>query len=111
MDDDKELMKGSIDILILSLLAHREMYGYEMAKRIRQQSRDSYEMGEGTLYPALKRLENKGWLTSRWKETDGGKRRRYYSITEDGRKALTRKLERWHFLHRLILQVSREVHS
>ncbi|MBN2908333.1 helix-turn-helix transcriptional regulator [Polycladomyces sp. WAk] len=87
------------------------MYGYEMAKRIRQQSRDLYEMGEGTLYPALKRLENKGWLTSKWKETDGGKRRRYYSVTEDGRKALTRKLERWHFLRRLILQVSREVHS
>jgi DNA-binding PadR family transcriptional regulator len=68
-------------------------------------------MGEGALYPALKRLENKGWLTSRWKETDGGKRRRYYSITEAGRKALMRKLDGWHFLHQLIIRVSREVYS
>ncbi|MBA4496368.1 PadR family transcriptional regulator [Paenactinomyces guangxiensis] len=108
---DKEIMKGSIDILILSLLSKRSMYGYEIAKSIKKESDDLYNMGEGTLYPALKRLEAKGYLKSYWEDTETGKRRRYYAITEEGEKILKKKLENWHILNSLITKVSREAFS
>ncbi|QCV56244.1 PadR family transcriptional regulator [Thermoactinomyces vulgaris] len=108
---DKEIMKGSIDILILSLLTKKNMYGYELAKNIKKESDDLYDMGEGTLYPALKRLESKGYLKSYWEVAKTGKRRKYYAITEDGEKILKKKLENWKILNRLVLKVSREAFS
>ncbi|GEN35992.1 PadR family transcriptional regulator [Aneurinibacillus danicus] len=103
---DKEIMKGSIDILLLSLVAQREMYGYEMVKALKETSGDLYSMSEGTLYPALKRMEMKGWIESYWKETEGSSRRKYYRITEDGRKELKRKLRDWQSINRLIFKCS-----
>jgi DNA-binding PadR family transcriptional regulator len=108
---DKEIMKGSIDILILSLLTQKNMYGYELAKSIKKESDDLYDMGEGTLYPALKRLESKGYLKSYWEVAKTGKRRKYYAISEDGEKILKKKLENWKSLNRLVLKVSREAFS
>ena len=63
-------MKGSIDILLLSLVNKRDMYGYEMVKELKESSHELYNMSEGPLYPALKRLENKDWLESYWSESD-----------------------------------------
>lgn len=94
-------MKGSIDILLLSLLQKREMYGYEMVKQLKENSNDLYNMSEGTLYPALKRLENKGWLASYWENADSG-RRKYYRLTQDGKKELEKKLGQWNQVSRLI---------
>ncbi|GED14787.1 PadR family transcriptional regulator [Aneurinibacillus migulanus] len=101
---DKEIMKGSIDILLLSLLAQQEMYGYEMVKTLKETSGDLYNMSEGTLYPALKRMEKKNWIESYWQEADAGGRRKYYRMTEDGRKELERKLKDWHSINHLIFK-------
>ncbi|MGM0847215.1 MAG: PadR family transcriptional regulator [Bacillota bacterium] len=99
---NKELMKGSIDILLMSLISQKDMYGYEMVKRLKESSDDLYNMSEGTLYPALKRLEKNEWVTSYWDETDKGSRRKYYRITEGGQKELALKLKDWQAVHRLI---------
>ncbi|ALC85140.1 PadR family transcriptional regulator [Bacillus sp. FJAT-22090] len=99
---DKEIMKGSIDILLLSIISSRDMYGYEMVKTLKQNSGELYNMGEGTLYPALKRLENKEWLQSYWDYPESGARRKYYRITDAGKKELERKLQEWQKVSNLI---------
>lgn len=99
---DKEIMKGSIDILLLSLMNKRDMYGYEMVKELKENSEELYSMSEGTLYPALKRLENKKFLESYWEESATGARRKYYRITKDGKKELNRKLNEWKKVSELI---------
>lgn len=103
---DKEIMKGSIDILLLSLMNKRDMYGYEMVKELKENSDDLYSMSEGTLYPALKRLEAKLFLESYWEESGTGARRKYYRIMKDGRKELDRKLKEWNKVSRLITSCS-----
>lgn len=103
---DKEIMKGSIDILLLSLMDRRDMYGYEMVKELKENSEDLYSMSEGTLYPALKRLETKLLLESYWEESDTGARRKYYRITKDGKKELVRKLKEWNKVSQLITRCS-----
>lgn len=102
---DKEMMKGSIDLLLLSLIEQRDLYGYEMSRILKQLSDDTYEMSEGTLYAALKRMERKSWVTSYWKETDSG-RRKYYSITNEGKKELIRKKKNWKWMNELVKKSS-----
>jgi len=99
---DRELLKGSIEILLLSLLAKEDSYGYEMTKNLRVLSDDAYQMNEGTLYPALKRLEKKGYVTSYWSQGLEGGRRKYYSITKSGRGILAEKLRNWKQINTLI---------
>lgn len=96
------MMKGSIDILLLSLLAEQDRYGYEMTKQLRVLSDEAYSMNEGTLYPALKRLEQQRFVTSYWQDEITGKRRKYYAITDVGREQLNQKLSSWEQLTRLI---------
>lgn len=103
---DKELLKGSIEILLLSLLAQSDCYGYEMTKKLRVLSDDAYHMNEGTLYPALKRLEKKECVTSYWSQQSDGGRRKYYSITENGRTILAEKLKNWQQINTLILNTA-----
>lgn len=99
---DRELLKGSIEILLLSLLAEQDCYGYEMTKKLRALSEDTYQMNEGTLYPALKRLETKDCVVSYWQDGLDGSRRKYYTITDTGRKLLTDKLRSWKQIDQLI---------
>ncbi|RWZ60635.1 PadR family transcriptional regulator [Halobacillus fulvus] len=99
---DRELMRGSIEILLLSILAQEDCYGYQMTKKLRVLSEDAYQMNEGTLYPALKRLEKKEYVSSYWSSESAGGRRKYYSITEEGRTILARKLEDWKQINSLI---------
>ncbi|MBU7592811.1 PadR family transcriptional regulator [Metabacillus halosaccharovorans] len=99
---DKEIMKGSIDILILSLLSKKEMYGFEIVKTLKANSNDLYNMSEGTLYPALKRLEKKEWIESYWEDSQYGGRRKYYKIIDSGKKELSRKLVEWKKVNDLI---------
>ncbi|MDR7002729.1 PadR family transcriptional regulator [Neobacillus niacini] len=99
---DRELLKGSIEILLLSLLAEADCYGYEMTRKLRILSHDAYHMNEGTLYPALKRLENKECVTSYWSQESDGGRRKYYSITKTGRTVLAEKLQNWKQINTLI---------
>ncbi|MBS7529928.1 PadR family transcriptional regulator [Hazenella sp. IB182353] len=103
---NKEIMKGSIDILILSVIQQGDTYGYEIMQMIRQKSNDLHQMTQGTLYPALKRLENKGYLTSYWGEApDTGVKRKFYSLTEGGKKALAQKVKEWDQVTNIIKQV------
>jgi DNA-binding PadR family transcriptional regulator len=98
---DQEMMKGSIDLILLSLIAQRHMYGYEIVKVLKKVSDDTYEMSEGTLYSALKRLEKKRWVDSYWQETEGG-RRKYYRLTDEGGAALESKRENWEWMNALV---------
>jgi DNA-binding PadR family transcriptional regulator len=105
---DREIMKGSIDILLLNLLAGKDMYGYEMVKVLKEKSDQLYSMSEGTLYPALKRMEKKTWLRSYWSETENG-RRKYYQITDEGKTVLETKIGEWKSVDRLIKKTSEEL--
>lgn len=102
---DRELLKGSTEILLLSLLEEKDCYGYEMTKKLRVLSNEAYHMNEGTLYPALKRLEKKECVTSYWSEEKEGNRRKYYSITESGKKVLREKIDNWKQVNQLINKV------
>lgn len=98
---DKEMMKGSIDLILLSLIAQRDLYGYEIVKVLRQLSNETYEMSEGTLYAALKRLEKRDWVESYWQESKSG-RRKYYRLTDDGQLALKQKQGNWEWMNALV---------
>ncbi|GEN34741.1 PadR family transcriptional regulator [Aneurinibacillus danicus] len=99
---DKEVMKGSIDILLLSIIEQQDIYGYKIIQHLRKKSNDAYRMSQGTLYPALQRLEKKGWITSYWGEAETGARRKFYCITENGKKELDKKLKSWQQISYLI---------
>ena len=104
MKVDRELLKGSTNLLVLSVLENENMYGYEMIKKIKLQSENVFEFQEGTLYPILHKLEEKGWISSYWDEFSG-KKRKYYSITEDGKKHLKSKKEEWKIFSTKVNQV------
>lgn len=98
---NKELLKGSSDIMILAVLADQPLYGYQIAKQIKALSADVLALGEGTLYPLLHRLEHHKLLESYWEEVSG-RRRKYYSITTAGKKMLHAKTAEWNaFAHAL----------
>ncbi|WP_141503626.1 PadR family transcriptional regulator [Paenibacillus luteus] len=94
MKINKELMKGSTVILILTLLERKEMYGYEMTKEIERSSSGVFTFKEGTLYPILHTLELEKLVESYWHE-EGGRKRKYYRITERGRGQLEEKKQEW----------------
>ena len=100
-----DMRKGSTTILILSLLAERPMYGYQIAKDLATRSGGVFEFKEGTLYPALHRMEKDGLLTGYWEIVEEGPSRKYYTITERGRDVLARKLHDWKDFARALLQV------
>ena len=95
MKIDKELVKGSTSILILSLLENEDMYGYQIAQALKDKSEKVFELKEGTLYPMLHGLENENAIESYWLDADNGKRRKYYKITPNGRKLLNHKKNEW----------------
>lgn len=90
-----QLLKGNTDILILSLLSIEPMYGYQMIKELDRRSEGFLHLGEGTLYPALHRLERAGTINSRWQRTPTGQERRYYSITRKGEQQLREQSSAW----------------
>ncbi|MFH0071165.1 PadR family transcriptional regulator [Peribacillus sp. NPDC056705] len=94
MSINKELLKGSTVILLLTVLNQREMYGYELIKEIEQSSNGVFLMKEGTLYPILHTLEAEGWLESYWSQHDGRKRK-YYRMTKRGQEHLREKTKEW----------------
>lgn len=104
MKIDKELLKGSTNMLVLSLLEKEDMYGYQMIRKMADESNNVFELQEGTLYPILHSLEEKGFITSYWDET-GSKKRKYYSITKKGKEQLKDKKEEWKIFSNGINQV------
>lgn len=90
-----EVMQGTLDLLILKALALEPMHGWGVAGRIQQMSRGSFQVGQGSLYPALHRQEQREWVTSLWRTTENNRIARYYELTAGGRKALTAEIVRW----------------
>ena len=105
MEQQKELLKGSTESLLLALLAEQPMYGYQLVKELERRSNGYFRLREGTLYPALHRLEQEQLLEGRWQRAPGGQNRRYYFLTEDGQLALATRLTQWDGFSRAVSMV------
>ena len=106
---DREILKGSLEIILLSLLKNKDMYGYEISKEIKNTTDNVLILGEGTLYPALKRLKEKNLIQDYFIETNSSKRKRkYYKITEAGLIELNLKLKDFYLISNLIENIKEE---
>lgn len=92
---EPDALRGSIDLLVLKSLALQPMHGWGIGLRIQQISKDRLEVNQGSLYPALQRLEYKGFVESDWQSTENNRRARYYRLTKAGRAALGDEVQRW----------------
>ena len=90
-----DFLKGTLDMLILKVVALGPIHGYAISQRIQQISRDFFSVQQGSLYPALHRLEDRGWLQAEWKPTDTGREAKFYSLTRKGRKQLETEVRNW----------------
>ena len=90
-----DVLRGTLDLLILKALSLEPMHGWAITQRLEQLSRVALRVGQGSLYPALQRLEEKGWVDSEWQVTDQNRRAKYYELTAAGRRALGAESESW----------------
>jgi PadR family transcriptional regulator PadR len=98
MEIDRELLKGSISLLLLNLLSRGELYGYEIIQEASRRSASAFQFKEGTIYPALHQLEKKELIKAEWRTGDNGRERKYYSLTAKGKKASEEYEEQWQYL-------------
>ncbi|MBI1356812.1 MAG: PadR family transcriptional regulator [Acidobacteria bacterium] len=107
MPKPTDLLQGTLDLLILQAIRREPVHGWGIAKRIQVLSDEVLAVQQGSLYPALHRLEQQGWIKSAWKESDLGRQAKFYELTPDGRRQLERELETWNRLSsavRLVLE-------
>ncbi len=95
MTETADVMQGTLDLLILKALSLEPMHGWAISNRIQQMSREVFRIGQGSVYPAVHRFENRGWVTSHWRTTENNRIARYYELTATGRHALAEELARW----------------
>jgi transcriptional regulator len=95
MPPSTDLLQGTLDLLILRTLALEPMHGWGVAQRIQHVSNDALQIGQGSLYPALYRLEYKGWIRSNWGVSENNRRAKFYELTHAGRKRLKKELKTW----------------
>lgn len=95
IQEKPEFLKGTLDMLILKILALGPSHGYAISQRLQQLSRDYFQVHQGSLYPALYRLEDRGWLQSEWKESETGREAKFYSLTKRGHKQLEAEMQSW----------------
>ena len=95
MAPTSELLQGTLDLLILKSLAPGPMHGWGIARRIQQVSKDALEVGQGSLYPALHRLEYRGWVAAEWGDSENNRRAKFYSLTKKGVKQLEQEIAEW----------------
>ena len=100
-----ELLQGTLDLLILKTLTAGPMHGYSIAQHIQQRSDDILVVEEGSLYPCLYRMEEKGWIAAEWGKSDNNRRAKFYSLTRAGRKQLQEETAIWERVHRAITLV------
>ena len=93
--DKTDLLQGTLDMLILRILELQPMHGYGIAVRIEQVSREVLRVNQGSLYPALRRLERRRWIQAEWGESENNRRARFYSLTKSGRKRLAEETRQW----------------
>ena len=109
MGKPTDLVQGTLDLLILKTLSLQAAHGWAIAKRIEQMSSEVLQVQQGSLYPALHRLEQQGWISSEWAESDTGRRAKVYSLTCAGRTQYARELESWERLSEAVNLVVRTV--
>jgi PadR family transcriptional regulator PadR len=102
-----DLVQGTLDLLILKVIALEPMHGWAIAQRIRQISGDVLQVGQGALYPSLHKLEQNGWISSEWAISENNRRAKYYTLTKAGRKTLDQEAAQWERLSTAISQVVR----
>jgi PadR family transcriptional regulator, regulatory protein PadR len=93
--EKSDLLQGTLDMLILKIVALGPVHGYSISQRIQQISKDVLQVQQGSLYPALHRLENRGWLKAEWRHTETGREAKFYSLTRAGRKQLDVEASNW----------------
>jgi transcriptional regulator len=102
-----DLLQGTLDLLILRVLALEPMHGWALAQRIRQMSNDELRVGQGSLYPALHKLEQQGWIEAEWAPSENNRRAKFYRLTAAGRRALKAETAQWERLAAAISLVMR----
>lgn len=95
MAPNTDLLQGTLDLLVLKTLALEPMHGWGIAQRIQQVSKEALQIGQGSLYPALHRLEYKGWIEADWGPSENNRRAKFYSLTRTGKKQLEAELVNW----------------
>jgi PadR family transcriptional regulator, regulatory protein PadR len=95
MDEKADLLQGTLDLLILKAVAAEPMHGLGVSRRIAQITRGTFEVKPGSLFPALQRLEQEGWLTSSWGRSESNRRAKYYTLTKAGRRQLASETRHW----------------
>jgi len=108
---DREFLTGTVGVLILSLLAEREMYGYEILKEAERRSASAFQLKEGTLYPALHQMERSGLLKARWSEGEQRRSRKYYSLTAKGRRRAESKRRQWGHISAAMRAIIGDAHA
>jgi DNA-binding PadR family transcriptional regulator len=104
----KELVAAAAEPLILAILANGESYGYAIIQEIKVRSENRMQWTDGMLYPVLHRLERKGQIKARWAEAESGRKRKYYSLKQDGKKALREHQEHWALVHSVLTGLRKE---
>src|SRR5215475_6871890 len=107
MSRPSDLVQGTLDLLLLKILALEPLNGWAISQRLKQVSGDVLQVSDGSLYPALHKLEQEGWISAEWKVTENGRRAKFYSLTRPGRKALEKESANWERLSGAIARVVR----
>ena len=105
MSRPSDLVQGTLDLLLLKIVALGPLHGWAIAQRMKQVSGDVLQVSEGSLYPALHKLEHEGWLTATWQVSDTGRRAKFYTLSRAGRSALDREVADWERLAGAISRV------
>ena len=108
---DSELLKGTLSLLMLALLSRKSMYGYEIAATVHRDTDGAFTWREGSLYPSLHKMEQGGLIVGAWEEKETGRKRRYYTITEQGQAALKEKRQSWTELCRAVNAILEKSHG
>ena len=107
MSKPSDLVQGTLDLLLLKVVALEPMHAWAIAQRLKQISGDVLQVSDGSLYPALHKLEQAGWISAEWKQTESGRRAKYYALTAPGRLELDRESLKWDRLSEAITRVMR----
>jgi transcriptional regulator len=100
-----DLLQGTLDMLVLRVLSRGELHGWGITQKLEQLSKSALQVDEGSLYPALYRMEDKGWIEAEWRVTENNRRAKYYALTRQGRKQLEAEEEDWNRMTAIIAQV------
>jgi PadR family transcriptional regulator, regulatory protein PadR len=106
-----DLVQGTLDLLILTMLALEPMNGWAISQRLKHMSKDVLQVSDGSLYPALHKLEQEGWITAEWRQSENNRRAKFYSLTRLGHRALARETEQWDRLSSAISLIVRQAEA